>query len=337
MVKALIMAGGAGERLWPLSSSKKPKQFHAFGTEKSMVKETFERLGDLVDEMFVVLTEEQYPLFIYYLPDFPRDNIVVEPVGRNTALAIAVGSTRFDDDDVMVVLPSDHVIRDLEEFHKTLRTAINEAQKEDVLITIGITPSRPHTGYGYLERGEKWSQKANSYKVKKFHEKPDFEQAQTYFKTGGYYWNSGMFVWRKKVFEKALALHLKPVYKSMLEIEDDPQALQSVYEKMPGVSIDYGVMEKADNVVVIPASFYWNDIGSWDSVYELEDKDKHGNVIKGKFTLNQVRNSLLINVTDRIIGLSMLENVIVVSSDYGTLVCARGESQTIREIVKDLG
>jgi mannose-1-phosphate guanylyltransferase len=337
MVKSLIMAGGAGERLWPLSSSKKPKQFHAFGTEKSMVEETLDRLGDLVDEMYVVLTEEQYQLFIYYLPDFPKENIIVEPVGRNTAPAIAVGSLKFDDDDIMVVLPSDHVIRNIEEFHKTLRTAINEARKEDVLITIGITPSYPHTGYGYLERGEKWSQKSNSYKVRRFHEKPDFEQAQAYFKTGGYYWNSGMFVWRKKVFEQALAVNLAPVYKCMLQIEDDPESLNTVYEKMPGVSIDYGVMEKADNVVVIPASFYWNDIGSWDSVYDLEDKDKRGNVVKGRFILNQVRNSLLINVSDRIVGLSMLENVIVISSDNGTLICARGESQTTKEIVRDLG
>lgn len=336
MIIAVIMAGGIGERLWPLSTRKKPKQFHAFGTEKTLIELTVERAQAFADKIYIVTTREQKPLFTHYLPNFPQQNILIEPFRRNTAPAIALGCSHASEEDIIVVLPSDHIIRDKEAFERTMDFAIKEASKNDVLVTIGIAPNSPHTGYGYIERGDIFNSETGSFTVKKFHEKPSFDVAQRYLKDGRFYWNSGMFVWKKSSFDKVLASHLGDVYLAMKKIGNDYSKLESVYKGMPNISVDYGIMEKADNVIVIPASFYWNDVGSWDSVYALEEKDENGNVVKGKFILHDVRNSLLVNTTPRNIGISRVENMIVVISDEGTLLCHRGETQHVREITKGL-
>ena len=337
MVKALIMAGGIGERLWPLSTREKPKQFHAFGSENSMIEETIKRLKNFVDDVLIVSTKEQLELFRELLPDFPGENLILEPFGRNTAPAIALGSLSYDDDDIMVVVPSDHLIRDPEKYEATMREAIREAEENPVLITIGINPTRPDTGYGYIERGRIFDRGAGSYTVESFHEKPSLRIAENYLERGGFYWNSGMFVWKKSTFITALATHLPEVYRGLTKVCAEPAELERVYEALPKISIDYGIMEKADNTVVIPGYFYWNDIGSWDSVYDLEEKDGAGNVVKGPFIINNVSNSLLINTTETPLGLSDIENSVVISSKNGTLICERGRTQNVREITKRLG
>lgn len=334
MVKTLIMAGGMGERLWPVSVKKRPKQFHGFGSSLTMIEDTVERMGKVTDEVFIITTGDQFPLIRYYIPHFPVENVIFEPMGRNTAPAIALGSTRFEADDIMIVVPSDHIIRDEETFVRTLKTAISCAEKSDVLVTIGITPTSPNTGYGYIERGNSLSDTEEVFAVKKFHEKPDYETAQHYFQSGKYLWNSGMFVWRKRVFDRELAEHLPDLHGAMEKLARDPSKIDEIYEKLPKISIDYGLMEKSSRVNVVPASFYWNDIGSWDAVYDLMHKDNNGNAISGDFSLYSVKNCLLINHTKNSVGIADLEGYIVVVSHEGTLVCRRGESQNIKEIIK---
>ena len=334
VVKALIMAGGIGERLWPLSTKKKPKQFHAFGDSMPLIVQTIERLKGLVDVVYIITTSEQRDIFNLMIKDIDMKNLLVEPFGRNTAPAIALGSMYFNPQDVMVVLPSDHIIRDLESFQKVIRDAICEAQVNDVLVTIGITPTSPHTGYGYIERGEVFSIERNSFRVRKFHEKPIFEKAQKYLRSGNYYWNSGMFIWRKEVFQRALEKYLPEVHRGLERVQRGEKTVKEVYETFPSISIDYGIMERADNTLVIPGNFYWNDVGSWDSVYDLEEKDANGNAVKGKFVLHEVKNSLLFNMTEKSVRISSVEDIIFVATSEGTLLCHRGESQKVRELLK---
>ncbi|OAA30400.1 mannose-1-phosphate guanyltransferase [Kosmotoga arenicorallina S304] len=334
MVKALIMAGGIGERLWPLSTKKMPKQFHAFGDSMPLIVQTMNRLRGLADRVYIITTFEQRDIFNQLIKEIELESLLVEPFGRNTAPAIALASMYFDPKDVMVVLPSDHIIRDLESFQKIIWDAIREAQTHDVLVTIGITPTSPHTGYGYIERGKAFTVKRNSFCVKKFHEKPAFELAQKYLRSGNYYWNSGMFIWRTEVFQKALEKFLPDVYNGLKRAFDGENSIEEVYKGFQSISIDYGIMEKANNALVIPSNFYWNDVGSWDSVYELEEKDTNGNVIKGKFVLHDVKNSLLFNMTERSVRISSVEDIIFVVTSEGTLLCHRGESQKVRELLK---
>lgn len=333
VVKTLIMAGGIGERLWPVSVRKRPKQFQKFGSKKTMIEETIERMEKLTDEIIIITTREQFPLMQYYLPLFPSDNVIFEPMRRNTAPAIALGSSRFAAEDIMVIVPADHVIRDEESFLKTLRKAIEYAESNESLVTIGITPTRPYTGYGYIERGNVVSADKEVYSVKKFHEKPDYETAQRYFQSGKFLWNSGMFVWRKKIFDSELSTNFPDLFSAISEIEEKPEDIEKIYERLPKISIDYGLMERSTKVATVPANFYWNDIGSWDAVYDLLLKDKNGNAVEGEFSLRDVKNCLLINHTQKKLAVSRIENYIVVASSEGTLVCRRGESQEIKEII----
>lgn len=334
MVKTLIMAGGIGERLWPVSLKKRPKQFHNFGSKKTMIEETIERMEKITEKIIIITTEDQFPLIQYYLPLFKSEDVIFEPARKNTAPAIALGSTKFDDEDIMVVVPADHAIRDEETFIRTMAIAIEYAKSEDALVTIGITPTYPNTGYGYVERGKCLSEHEEVFAVKKFHEKPDYETAQRYLNSGKFLWNSGMFVWKKSVFLSELAQHLPQLYKAMKKIEEDPAKIKEIYETISKISIDYGLMEKSSRVATVPANFYWNDIGSWDAVYDLLHKDKNANAILGGFSLRDVKNCLLINHTHSKIVVSNLDGYIMVASPEGTLLCKRGDSQDIKEIIK---
>ena len=197
MVKTLIMAGGIGERLWPVSSEKRPKQFHHFGSAKTMIEETIERMEKLTSEMLIITTREQFPLIQYYTL-YSREITSYSNRPEETLHPRSPsGSTRFEDDDIMVIVPSDHIIRDEETFLRTIKTAIEYAGEHEALVTIGITPTSPNTGYGYIERSPP-EQHEEVFAVRKFHEKPDYETAQQYFQSGKFYWNSGMFVWKKE-------------------------------------------------------------------------------------------------------------------------------------------
>ncbi len=332
MVKALIMAGGIGERLWPLSTEKKPKHFHSFNTDSTLIEGTINRLSNIGDDYIIVTTKDQKSLFNRYLPEISEDKIVTEPFGRNTAPAIALGSIYFNDDDIMIVVPADHVIKDEENFLKTMKHAVELARKEDFLITIGVVPKSAHTGYGYIERGSAIDD--SSYMVNKFHEKPDKNTAVEYLSSERFYWNSGMFIWKKSVFINKLAQHLKNVHEGIEKISLNPESKESIYSSFPKISVDNGLMEKSDNIVVVESNFYWNDVGCWDSIYEINNPDHNGNVIKGPFKINNVKNSLLINETDHSIGISDMESVVYIYSENGTLLCRMGKTQNIRKLFK---
>lgn len=333
MVKALIMAGGIGERLWPVSTPEKPKQFHSFGSKRMMIEKTIDRIKNIVDDIYIVTTKKQAELFYRYLRDFPKENIISEPARKNTAPAIVFGSAMMNDEDIMVILPADHIIRDIDLFQKTIMNAVDEAKKHDELITIGISPSEPNTGYGYIERGELLDSAKNLYRVKMFHEKPNHEKANLYFTSGKFYWNSGMFIWRKKVLIDAVQKKIPEVYRGYLEYLEDSNKFEEIYSNLPSISIDYGIMEKSTNVEVIPGNFYWNDIGSWLSVYDLEKKDSLGNAVIGNFKLNEVSNSLLINYTENKIGITDLNNVAVIVSDEGILISDINKTQNVKKLL----
>lgn len=332
MVKALIMAGGIGERLWPLSTNDKPKHFHSFINDSPLIEETINRLSKIVDDFIIVTTRSQLPLFKRYLPQISTEKIITEPFGKNTAPAIALGSLYFNEDDIMLIVPSDHVIKDVNNYLNTMKHAIEIAKTEDFLITIGIVPKSAHTGYGYIERGS--SVDEFTYMVNKFHEKPDKKTATEYLSSKRFYWNSGMFVWKKRAFTNKLARYLKNINDGINKIAHNPSSKESVYRSFPKVSIDNGLMEKSDNIVVVESNFYWNDVGCWDSIYEINNSDDSGNVIKGLFKINNVRNSLLINETDHTIGISDIESSVYVHSENGTLLCKLGKSQNIRKLFR---
>ena len=333
MVKALIMAGGAGERLWPLSTEEKPKQFHCFGSQRMMIEKTIDRIKNIVDEIFIITTKDQSELFHRYLRDFPKENIISEPARKNTGPAIVFGSAVMDEEDIMVVLPADHIIKDIDLFQKTVLAAIVEAKKYDELITIGVSPNEPNTGYGYIERGELVNEENNVYKVKMFHEKPDLEMARAYIMSKNFYWNSGMFIWKKKVLINAVQKRIPDVYRGYLDYLNNPEKFEEIYSKLPSISIDFGIMEKSTNVEVIPGNFYWNDVGSWFSVYDLEKKDSMGNAVIGKFKLNEVSNSLLINYMDKVVGITNLSNVVVVVSEEGILISDINKTQNVKKLL----
>ncbi|MEA2065710.1 MAG: mannose-1-phosphate guanylyltransferase [Thermotogota bacterium] len=332
MIKALIMAGGIGERLWPLSTKKKPKHFHSFNTDTSLIEETINRLSKIADDFLIVTTVKQLPLFKQYLPKITMEKIITEPFVRDTAPAIALGSIYFDDDDIMIVVPADHVIKNEASYLKTMKHAVELAKSKDFLITIGIVPKSAHTGYGYIERGS--SVDDISYMVNRFHEKPDRKTATEYLASKRFYWNSGMFVWKKSVFTNKLARYLKNIHDGINKITHNPSSKENVYRSFPKVSIDNGLMEKSAGIVVVESNFYWNDVGCWDSIYEINDPDDNGNVIKGSFETNNVKNSLLINETDQIIGISDIESSVYVHSGNGTLLCKLGKTQNIRRLFK---
>jgi mannose-1-phosphate guanylyltransferase len=332
MVKALIMAGGIGERLWPISTDKKPKHFHSFVGDSPLIEDTIDRLSKIVDDFVIVTTDSQLPLFKRYLPQIPTKKIITEPFGRNTAPAIALGSIYFNEDDIMLIVPADHVIKEENNYLETMNHAVEIAKTEDFLITIGIVPKSAHTGYGYIERGSSFDD--ISYMVNRFHEKPDKKTATEYLSSKRFYWNSGMFVWKKSVFTNKLARYLKNIYDGINKITHDPSSKESVYRSFPKVSIDNGLMEKSDSIVVVESNFYWNDVGCWDSIYEINNPDDSGNVIKGSFETNNVKNSLLINETVQIIGISDIESAVYVHSDNGTLLCKLGKTQNIRKLFK---
>ncbi|MFO7882786.1 MAG: mannose-1-phosphate guanylyltransferase [Kosmotogaceae bacterium] len=332
MVKALIMAGGIGKRLWPLSTKKKPKHFHRFNTNSSLIEDTINRLSKIVDDFLIVTTSNQLPLFERHLPKIPTEKIITEPFGRNTAPAIALGSNYFDDDDIMIVVPSDHVIKNEASYLKTMKYSVELAKSKDFLITIGIVPKSAHTGYGYIERGSTIDN--SCYMVNKFHEKPDKKTANEYLISKRFYWNSGMFVWKKSIFKNKLVHYLKDIHDGIEKISREPDAKESVYHSFPKISIDNGLLEKSDDIVVVESSFYWNDVGCWDSIYEINTPDHNGNVINGSFDINNVKNSLLINETNHTIGISDIDSAVYVHSEDGTLLCKLGKTQNIRKLFK---
>jgi len=337
---ALILAGGRGTRLWPLSREFYPKQFAKTFDKSSTFQNALIRAvattGDLSN--VYVVTNKDYRFHVLGQAEeigfkLSEENILTEPLKRNTAPAIYFGikcAVPEGEDALVAILPADHVIPDLAKYEKVMETGLSIAKK-GYLVTFGIKPKKPETGYGYIKTGEKICE--NAYRAEKFIEKPDLERAERFLREGGYYWNSGMFAFRASVFEEEVKKHLPEVYDAFSS-ESWRENLDEVYEKLPDISVDYGVMEKSEKVAIVPADLEWSDIGSFDSLYELLKKDPDGNAVRGRCYLIDSRNNLVLG--ERLVALIGIENLMVLDSGDAILICPRGKGQEVRKLFNKL-
>ena len=345
---AVIMAGGVGTRFWPRSRTERPKQFLSIIDSNTMIQSTVKRLSPFIknENIFYVLNSQQKPQLIEQIPKVPENNIVLEPFGKNTAPCIglvALHLKQLDPEATMVVLPSDHIIRDKKTFHKVLNIGKDIVTETNGLVTIGITPDHAATGFGYIQQSKKVSDidGTSVYRVKTFAEKPNKETAQLFLKSGDFVWNSGMFLWKVSTILEEIKIHIPELFVGLEELEkyigksDYQQQLNKFYKQIRSVSIDYGVMEKAKNVYVIRCKIGWNDIGSWDEVYKLTPKDKNGNAIVGNGLAINCKNCFIYSDND-LITLTGMENMIAVKSENATLMCPRDKTQDVKEVVEYL-
>jgi mannose-1-phosphate guanylyltransferase len=343
----VIMAGGIGTRFWPRSREKFPKHLLQIVGKDTMIQNTVKRLDPLVlpHDTFVVTNRLQKSHIMKQLPQIPEENIIVEPVGRNTAPCIGLAALhvrRTNPDAVMVVLPADHIIRDEAEFHRALNLAVDTARESSSLLTIGITPTHPETGYGYIqfvsdERAENPYRDRGVLKVKAFAEKPNLQTAERFLASGDFLWNSGMFVWRVDAILQQIQACLPDLFEQLQKIDAAiggphyQQTLETAYGMIRGISVDYGVMEKSGSVYVIPGSFGWNDLGSWDEVFRVSGKDDSGNSITGKVIQKDTKNSYIYS-PDKVVATVGVEDLIIVNTDDALLICRRGRSQDVKEV-----
>lgn len=353
MLHAVIMAGGTGTRFWPRSTKAKPKQFLNIFGDRTMLQETVDRIKPAIpiDRVWIITNQRYVDLVKEQLPEIPAENVIGEPVAKNTAPCVAAAAALISDKDpeaTMAVLPADHRITDAEKFLSILKTASAKAEQEDALVTIGIKPDRPETGYGYIEFDKKSEETVEGNEVKKvkhFREKPDLKTARQFIFSGNFLWNSGMFIWRASVITEQFKKHLPDVYEPMTSLsasfgsDQQKDVLDTFYHACPSVSIDYGIMEKAENVFVVPGSFDWNDVGSWSAVYELMDKDEEGNVVRApdnRLILEQSQNNLVHSENNKIMALVGVENLAVVETEDAILVCNLENAQGVKQVVEAL-
>ena len=341
-VNAVILAGGSGSRLWPLSRQHLPKQFLVLDGEASLLQTTIDRLVPVIDAASVlIVTQEAHAKGEAYHALLPYQALY-EPIGRNTAPAIALAAAYLmadGEDPVMVVLPADHIIKDEVRFREQLRIAIQEA-KQDKLVTFGIQPTRPDTGFGYIKASP--AENGAAHRVERFTEKPDHATAETFLKEGGYYWNSGMFVWRSSVILAEIQRFLPAVHQIVQTIVAESrtgssfqQAVERHFAAMPSISIDYGVLERSDRVALIPCDIGWNDVGSWQAVHEISPKDKQGNALQGNVIALDCRNSL-IRAEKRLVAAIGVEDLCVIETADAVLISKSDQTQRVREVVDAL-
>lgn len=348
MIYAVIMAGGSGTRFWPKSTRALPKQFLNLFGEKTMIQETVERLSGYIEpeDQLVVTNENYIPLVKRQLPSIPDQFIIGEPVARNTAPCVAAAAAilhKNDPDSVMVVLPADHRIENRKDFLQILESAVETAKSEESLVTIGIEPKSPETGYGYIcydEKKEMTKKGQKVYSVKNFTEKPDQFKAEQFLASGNYLWNSGMFIWKTETILKAFKKYLPEVFKLTEKLENSDltqEDLNQFYRACPSISIDYGIMEKAETVHVVPADFGWNDVGSWTAVHELSKKDKEGNATgNSPVSIHDSSSNLVHSESGKIISLVGVDDVAVVETDDAILVVNLKKAQGVKNVVEDL-
>lgn len=346
---AVIMAGGAGARLWPRSTEKHPKQFiHLIG-EGTMIQNTVMRLFPLFapEDIYIVTLSSLVDIIRAQLPVLPPENIIGEPFGRNTAPCMALAAIyleqKYGQNTVIVALPSDHLIYNVREFHHSLEVAQKVAFEIDGIITIGVAPTRPETAFGYIQMREDAGTLGKMYGNEvvyavNFAEKPDKDTAQRFADAGDFCWNSGMFIARIGTLWAAFDAYLPdhaPLFRLIQKYYGKPtypKMLDSMYKQMRPLSFDYGVMEKATNVFVVQSTFGWSDVGSWDELYRLSMKDAKNNAIEGD-VIAMDSNNCFVSSNGKMIGLIGVEDLIVVDSDNGLIICKRGDSQKIRDLV----
>ncbi|NIP37549.1 MAG: mannose-1-phosphate guanylyltransferase [Candidatus Dadabacteria bacterium] len=347
-VYALIMAGGGGKRFWPMSSKESPKQFLRLINDKSLIRNTFNRLTGLIDKenIFVVTTKDYKNKTAKHLPEICKKNILAEPEGKNTGPCIYYGSKVIYDTDrdaVIVVLPADHAISNNRKFLSTLKNAIRLSSKEIKknvypLVTLGIKPTRPDTGYGYIKKSAQLSGGGAypAYKVSKFTEKPDATTARRYIKSGSYFWNSGIFIWKAS----SILAEFSTYYPGWDKYSDynfsSKRALTRYYNEVDSGPVDKMILEKSKNTVVIPADFPWSDIGTWESLDQYLRENMDENIIRGNVKSLDAKSSLIISRDKPIITIGIKDLVVVDSAD-GILVINKKDSQKVKQITEKLG
>jgi mannose-1-phosphate guanylyltransferase len=340
----VIMAGGRGTRFWPKSRIAWPKHLQNIVSCRSMLQETVERIQGVTspDRIVIVTGAQQATVVRTQIPAIAEENLILEPIGRNTAPCICLAALHIaasDPDAIMTVLPADHYIARPDMLQRVLEQAAAEARLGDVLVTIGITPTYPETGYGYIEyRQTPDSAQHGAHPVVRFHEKPSRDQACRLIEMKHVVWNSGMFVWKASAILKAIQTYLPDIYDVLIALDrslpapDYRHALERAYAAIRPISIDYGVLEKADNVKTIPGDFGWNDIGSWSAVYDLSDKDAGGNVFRSEVRTVGVRN-VLVDAPGKMTALIGVQNLIVIDTGDCLMICSREHAQDIKKIV----
>ncbi len=348
---AVIMAGGSGTRFWPLSREKMPKQLLKIGGEETLIQETVSRILPITrrENVFVVTNHSLVDEIITQLASkfgMPwEDNIVLEPEAKNTAPALGLAALhleRLDKESIMFVLAADHSIRKDEEFRAVLAKAA-DAARLGYLVTLGIKPSRPETGYGYIKAGPPCCEKGMQeiMKVEAFVEKPEIETARGYLKEGGYYWNSGIFIWETKTLLQEIERHAPALHAGLLEIREnigskkEAEVIKRVFKKLGSVSIDYAVMEKTDKATVIPADIGWSDVGSWSALDDVSEHDASGNVIVGN-VIDLESSGSIIYAEKRLVATIGLKDTVVVDTPDATLVCRKDRTQDVKKIVEEL-
>jgi len=343
-----IMAGGIGSRFWPMSRTNFPKQFlDILGTGQTMIQQTFDRYNKLVpkENIYIVTAKEYVEIVKEQLPDIAVENILAEPSRKNTAPCIAYIAFKLlnkDPDAVMIAAPADNIIIETDEFIKTARKALNFVDSENALVTIGIKPSYPNTGYGYIQY-ETLKSVPGVFRVKTFTEKPNLELAEKFISSGDFLWNAGIFTWKVKNVVAAIEKYLPEIYevfaaeKDKFNTPEEESSIEQIYPQCTSISIDFGVMEKADNVFVIPASFGWSDLGTWNSAWENMAKDGNGNAIAGKkFMLVDVHNSMVHVADHKLVLIQGLDDYVVVDTKDVLLICKKDREQSIKDYVAEI-
>ncbi|ADB41168.1 mannose-1-phosphate guanylyltransferase [Spirosoma linguale] len=346
----VIMAGGVGTRFWPFSRTSYPKQFHdVLGTGRTLLQQTADRFDGVCppENIFIVTSSLYKDLCQQQLPQLSDDQVLCEPVARNTAPCIAYACYKIAQQDPeanIVVAPADHIILKEEEFKRTIQTALDATKGQDILVTLGIQPSRPDTGYGYIqyvaEEGES-AEKSALRRVKTFTEKPHLELAQQFLESGEFVWNAGIFVWNAQSIIKAFEAHLPEVAEIFEEGKDayyterEKAFVDKAYSLTRSISIDNGIMEKAGNVYVVLSDFGWSDLGTWKSLYEVSDKNDDLNVIDGHIMLYDTKNCIIKTPKDRLVVVNGLDGYIVAEYDNVLMICRKEEEQKVKNFVAD--
>lgn len=342
---ALIMAGGIGSRFWPRSKEKTPKQLLKIFGDNTMIQDTIARLEGAIpiENIFIITNKIQREEIIKQLPGIPPENILEEPFGRNTAACIGLASIMIEEkskDAVTIVLPADHIIKNKDSFHNTLKSAAKFANETKGLVTIGIIPTRPETGYGYIQIDDAIVSD-NIHKVLTFAEKPNYATAVRFLESGDFLWNSGMFIWRIDSILEEIRKFMPELYEGLEQMKksmhtpDFEAVLGHVYGQLKNISIDYGIMEKSQKVFLIKGDFSWSDVGSWEEVYQLSEKNEEGNAVIGKVFTDMTSESYIYS-PDKFTAVIGAENFIVINTEDALLICRRDKAQDVKKIIEHL-
>lgn len=335
MLHGVILAGGSGTRFWPQSRKKNPKQFLSIAGSESMIQMTVDRLSSLipVENQWIVANGSHTEIIQVHLPHLPLENILVEPVGKNTAPAIGLAALQIlekDPEGMMLVLPADHLISNVDGFLSCVKNGVEMLRQEsDLLLTFGIVPTSPETGYGYIHAGRPIDK---GYYVQGFIEKPSKDRAQTLLSDGGYYWNSGMFLWKASIIAEKIRQYLPAVYEGLICYRKGDR---EAYSKIPSISVDYGVLEKDENIAVIPAEIGWNDIGSWTSLEDVLKQTPEGNAVHGTHICIDTQGSIIFS-PKKLVATIGIRDLVIVDTDDALLICHKDQAQDVKKLVDRL-